>query len=89
MPKKTIKILDLLEFANAMLRDSNEDQVQARYGAGQLLERALMATDTYAGFQYLPGMMDVDNSRRRYLVHRNLVRDADAAADARRANGEG
>jgi hypothetical protein len=65
--RKTLKIADLLDAVNGMLRDSVDECVQGREAIAIVLSRALMDTGNYRGYRYIDGNEGkTDDSRRQY-----------------------
>ena len=64
--RKTISVKRVLDFANNMLANSADDQVQARHAVAGMIEDVLMDTGNYKGFRFLD--RDGDQSRRVYYA---------------------
>ena len=82
--RKTYPVIDLVSHANGMLAAPSPTPEERR-AVASLLERVLFDTDTYAGFAYVDAgpsgkpvpverihSGDYDETRRRYIVHRDL-----------------
>ena len=52
MPRKTVKIADIVEMGNKILRSDTSDQ-EFRNGVKLMLENILHETDNYVGFRML------------------------------------
>lgn len=69
MPKarKTAEVAAIKDAANHMLKQSIDSFVGQREGIAALLERILMDTNNYKGFQFTDGTRgETDESRRWY-----------------------
>ena len=53
MPRKTIAVEDVKQLINGMLQNSEDSNQAGRDAAISILERVLMDTGNYRGFQYL------------------------------------
>lgn len=75
-PKKTVKVEELLDFANSILAMSI-DSSDVRPGVMTFIETILMRTDQYAGYRNLDqeelspdsrGTRTADDTRRQYFM---------------------
>lgn len=65
--RKTVAVADVLHAANLMLSATSSDMTAQREGVTALLERVLLDTDNYRGFQYTDGNNGgTDDTRRHY-----------------------
>jgi len=53
MARKTLKLADMVEQANTMLRDSKPEMRQGREALGVFITEMLMKAGAYKGFSYL------------------------------------
>tara|TARA_R110000823_G_scaffold101636_18_gene218387 strand:- start:550 stop:765 length:216 start_codon:yes stop_codon:yes gene_type:complete len=63
MARKTIKTIELVDKANAMLRDSADDMVAERHAIHTFTASLLMEHDCYNGYDYLNHSVCKDVSR--------------------------
>ena len=75
MPRKTHNVRSLVVEANMLLALPDNETINASFRAGvqTLVERVLMDTDNYKGFQYLPSEFTLPDN----FPHRVLREDHD------------
>ena len=61
--RKTVNLVDIVEAANTLLRNSDDNMTAERDGIAMLTSRILHDTDTYAGFRYIGGWPTDDETR--------------------------
>lgn len=52
-PRKTVKVSDLVEYANRALAFSPDEDTEGRQGISHMVEHFLMETDNYRGFTWV------------------------------------
>ena len=65
MSRKTVKVIELVEKANRMLANSNDDRKDQRKGIASFIESVLFEADQYAGFGYIDGWGPYEDETRR------------------------
>ena len=76
MPNKTIRVADLLEYANHQLAsDKIADEVKG--GMCSMIERVLMNSGNYRGFSYIDGWKGEPTNKIHYTVKSNLREEYD------------
>lgn len=72
MAKKTLKVIDLINLANGLLKHTEDDKKEFRQGVQMLLEQALLKNGSYNGY-YLLDSDDMKDSVSGLSVGRNKV----------------
>lgn len=80
MARKTVKVAELIDWANTYMKLSEQDDGEKRLGMAALVERTLHETGNYKGYNFhglqvaAGGEVSIpDETRRHYFKARNLT----------------
>lgn len=75
MKRKSIKIVQLIDFANDLLRNSHDDCVLEREGIMGLVSDVLIKTGNYKGYRYLTAEDMINSQGTTFGVQYNINGD--------------